>query len=294
MTSEEVGSYAAHSLAPGPVLQACDTQDITRKGAKKNKSHVLMILPQHFAFDKSCDHEVGTLEDANTNTPTFVIKTAKQLLRFPGKFVSTSTAFFTLDCVPKSQSVLSEMYQFVLVFGKPSMQPLSAADKVRDVESMAKAAPTVSSEASSPASLKVEGPKEWMSQHGLSANVPGKAAPAPPKKRAKAGAGAGGRNWDGQAGGGASDSDTASMDAAASDADSIPKAQGKKTLARAPAARAAAAAAPRRSTGRRACVREASQSTFYGSSSEDDPTSDVSDSDDTDDYEDSPVRKRRR
>ena len=96
---DDTTSYdAQESSLCGELLLSCDGQDITRRGAKKNKHHVLMIIPQHFAFDASCDHEIGVLEDANSNTPTFVVKSTDSTLRYPGRFVSTSTAFFTLDC----------------------------------------------------------------------------------------------------------------------------------------------------------------------------------------------------
>jgi len=306
----DMASYLAHSLPLGPLLEACDTQDITRKGAKKNRSHVLMFLPQHFAFDKSCDHEVGTLEDANTNTPTFVVRTQEELLRFPGRFVSTTTAFFTLECGLRAQSVLSEMYQFVLVFGAPTVEALSAANKLRGIEAKPAEAPTAAgsaaAEASLPTSTKQEGSQEWVSQHGLSGLVPGKVS-LPKKKAGGSTSSSSGERvrvlhtcaaTDAEG----SDGDVVSISSTTSDAyeaaASKSKDKGTKAASSSSSSSVSAAVAPsRRSAGKRSCAKAASQSSFYDSSSEGEPTSDVSDSvdsDDTDDYEDSPVRKRRR
>lgn len=148
----------------GEVLCSCDGQDITRRGAKKNKHHVLMIIPQHFAFSKSCDYEIGVLENANSFAPTFIVKTEGAILRYPGRFVSTSTAFFTLDCIPKSQSIIGEMYQFVLIFDKPTIEEVQSSNK-----------PSTGSHSTLSSDMKeadtVEDTPKWVFQHGLSSNV---------------------------------------------------------------------------------------------------------------------------
>jgi len=107
-------------LLPGSAIVACNEQDITRKGSKKGRHQLLMILPHQLAFRKGYETELGELQHANTNTPSFVVKTAKGVLTYPGRFVSTATSFFTIDLVPKAQqSVMSEMYQQLLVFDEP-------------------------------------------------------------------------------------------------------------------------------------------------------------------------------
>jgi len=111
---------AESGLSPGSTIVACNEQDITRKGSKKSRHQLLMILPHQLAFRKGYDCDLGELQSANTNTPSFVVKTAKHVLTYPGRFVSTTTSFFTIDLLPKAQqSVMSEMYQQLLIFDEP-------------------------------------------------------------------------------------------------------------------------------------------------------------------------------
>jgi len=122
MTGTRIGDSDVKEthLVPGAAVFACNEQDITRKGSKKGRHQLLMILPHQLAFRKGFDCELGELVNANTSAPSFVIKTAKGTLKYPGRFVSTSTSFFTVDLLPKApQSVMSEMYQQLLVFDEP-------------------------------------------------------------------------------------------------------------------------------------------------------------------------------
>jgi hypothetical protein len=153
------------SNPPSDTLVACNHQDITRKGAKKAKQHIMMILPTHFSINhgvaSATDLEIGSLENSNTNTPSFIIRTPNALIKYPGKFVSTSTTFFTLECLPKSQqSVMSEMYQSALIFGEPIFEPIALENQIKN--------DFVNAETSSSNT-------NWVNQFGLSANVPGKA-----------------------------------------------------------------------------------------------------------------------
>ncbi len=131
-------------LVPGAAVFACNEQDITRKGSKKGRHQLLMILPHQLAFRKGFDCELGELVNANTSSPSFVIKTAKGTLKYPGRFVSTSTSFFTVDLLPKAaQSVMSEMYQQLLVFDEPVLT--ESKDIVSHVQACDSSSPTADS-----------------------------------------------------------------------------------------------------------------------------------------------------
>ena len=131
VVSEKVTSSSTLTLNPGAGLVACNAQDITRKGSKKSKHHILMVLPAQIAFKKSdVDYELGVLDHANTSEPTFVVTTERGILRYPGRYVSTSSAFFMIEILNKSQqSVVSEMYQQLLVFDAPEISPTIAHER---------------------------------------------------------------------------------------------------------------------------------------------------------------------
>lgn len=119
--TESSGIDITSSLPPGNSIFRCNAQDITRKGSKKSRHQIIMVLPQQFAFQKGQDYELGVLENANTNSPSFLIKTANGVLKFTGRYVSTSTSFFSIECLPKyPQSVVSDLYHQLLVFDEPS------------------------------------------------------------------------------------------------------------------------------------------------------------------------------
>ena len=61
------------SFEPGKTLLGCNGQDISRKKTK-GKSRILTILPAQFAVRHSSEGQIGTLENANTNLPEFVVE----------------------------------------------------------------------------------------------------------------------------------------------------------------------------------------------------------------------------
>jgi len=159
------------SLAPGNSLLNCNAQDITRKGSKKTKQ-IMAVFPVQFAMKKGGEYELGVLENANTTTPMFVVKTSEGTLRFPGRFVTTGTSFFTVEAMPKSpQSICSEMFRQILLFEEPT---LDTSTKVPEQKSVAED-DYVENGTSSSAVPKV-GSGAWHYQHGPSSTADDRAS----------------------------------------------------------------------------------------------------------------------
>ena len=111
------------TLCPGNAVLKCNEHDLTRKGSKKNRFHLLTILPAHFGTMKGFEGQVGYLENMNSHNPKFVVDTEEGQLIFEGRIVNSSTIFFAIDCVPSSvHSQISDVFQNVLIFDDPIIQ----------------------------------------------------------------------------------------------------------------------------------------------------------------------------
>ena len=106
---------------PGHTLLSCNSQDLTRRGAKKGKNQLLVVLPAELSIQKGFEGEMGMIVNAKSMNPTLVIKNQNgSVMKFAGRFVKTKATYFTIDCAPKSnQSVMSDLYRSVLYFDSP-------------------------------------------------------------------------------------------------------------------------------------------------------------------------------
>ena len=69
------------NLEPGQTLASCSGQDLTRRGAKKDGSRLMMVLPSSLAFKSAAvEGTLGKIENANTENPQLVIQTPKVAL----------------------------------------------------------------------------------------------------------------------------------------------------------------------------------------------------------------------
>ena len=119
----------------GQKLMSCSGQDLTRRGAKSKNQRMMMVLPSQLAFKGSdVTGTLGRIEKANTENPELVIETEGGDVRYIGKFVLTSSLYFTVKLQPRQQSsVCEDVFDRVLVFENPNFNLSNNTSSSKDV-----------------------------------------------------------------------------------------------------------------------------------------------------------------
>ena len=126
----------------GQKLFSCSGQDLTRRGAKSKNQRMMMVLPSQLAF-KGTDVTgiLGRIEKANTENPELVIEADGGEVRYIGKFVLTSSLYFTVKLQPRQQSsVCEDVFDRVLMFENPKTNQVNTTSLSQDLSSEYKTA----------------------------------------------------------------------------------------------------------------------------------------------------------
>ena len=96
---------------------------------------MMMVLPSQLAFKGSdITGTLGRIEKANTENPELVIDTEGGEVRYIGKFVLTSSLYFTVKLQPRQQSsVCEDVFDRVLVFENPKTNQINTSSSSKDL-----------------------------------------------------------------------------------------------------------------------------------------------------------------
>ena len=123
------------SMDVGQKLASCSGQDLTRRGAKSKNQRMMMVLPSQLAFlGTDVAGTLGRIEKANTENPELVIETQGGEVRYMGKFVLTSSLYFTVKLQPRQQSsVCEDVFDRVLVFENPKTNQINTSSSSKEL-----------------------------------------------------------------------------------------------------------------------------------------------------------------